>query len=88
MGAVALAYRVTPGLDVYDAHGDRLGSVTRVHGEVVEVKEGVLGLGRSLYVPADAVAGVSREDVYLTVGKDAIDGLGWHDWPAGLNDAG
>ena len=85
---MALAYQVTAGLDVYDAHGDKLGSITRVHRAVVEIKEGVMGLGRSLYVPINAVAGVSRDDVYLTVGKGAIDGLGWHDRPPGLSDAG
>jgi hypothetical protein len=85
---MALAYHVTRGLDVFDAHGDKLGSVIRVHPMVVEVKEGVLGLGRSLYVPRDAVASVSREQLYLTVGKSAVDGLGWRDRPPGLSDAG
>ena len=85
---MALAYQVTPGLDVFDAHGDKLGSVTRVHAAVVEVKEGVLGLGRSLFIPIDAVAGVKGEELFLTVGKSALDGLGWHDRPPGLSDAG
>ena len=85
---MALVYQVTRGLDVFDANGDKLGSVTRVHEAVVEVKEGVLGLGRSLYVPVDAVASVTRDELFLTVGKSAFDGLGWHDRPAGLSDAG
>ena len=85
---MAIAYQVTRGLDVLDANGDKLGSVTRVHDQVVEVKEGVLGLGRSLYVPVGAVASVNREELYLTVGKSALDGLGWHDRPPGLSDAG
>jgi hypothetical protein len=85
---MALAYLVTPGLDVFDAHGDKLGSVTRVHTLVVEVKEGVLGLGRSLYVPRQAVASVSRGELYLTVGTSAVDGLGWRERPPGLSDAG
>jgi hypothetical protein len=85
---MALAYQLERGLDVFDANGDKLGSVTRVHERVVEVKEGVLGLGRSLYVPVDAVASVNRDELFLTVGKSALDGLGWHDRPPGLSDAG
>jgi hypothetical protein len=85
---MAIAHPLTLGLDVFDANGDKLGSVTRVHAAVVEVKEGVLGLGRSLYVPVAAVASVTRAELYLTVGKSAFDGLGWHDRPAGLRDVG
>ncbi len=61
--------RILPGMDVCDVGGDKVGSVAAIHhvGEVpdpapaslpddiLEVKTGLLGLGKHLYVPVSAV---------------------------------
>ena len=52
------ARQITPGMDVCDVSGEKVGTVARV-GEVVEVKTGLLGLGKHLYVPPTEVDAVT-----------------------------
>ena len=72
--------RIQAGMSVCDARGSRLGSVARVHrydagaaieerndGEVLEVKTGVFGLGKHLYVPLGSIQEVVDDSVFLTV---------------------
>jgi hypothetical protein len=98
-----LVGRVASGMDACDANGDKIGTVARVHQlaavgagggaagrptAIVEVKTGILGLGKHLYVPMSAVQDVTEGCIFLSATKDALDGLGWHNRPAGLDDVG
>jgi hypothetical protein len=96
------ASRVAPGMDVCDANGDKIGTVARMHqpamvgggsggageGSIIEVKTGILGLGKHLYIPASAIQDLTEGCLFISASKDALDGLGWHNRPAGLDDAG
>jgi hypothetical protein len=62
--------QITPGMDVCDVSGEKVGTVARVHrpaatAEVVEVKTGPFGLGKHLYVPADEVDAVTEAGLIL-----------------------
>ena len=73
--------RIRSGMDVCDVGGDKIGSVGEVHhvsqvadpaaasvpDEIVEVKTGLLGLGKRLYVPLSAVQEVLAESIFLPV---------------------
>lgn len=88
-----LRTRIAIGMDVCDANGDKIGSIARVHHpaggeEILEVKTGVFGLGKPLYVPIAQVQDLTEGCVFLSAVKDDVDGMGWHDRPPGLDDAG
>jgi hypothetical protein len=69
------ARQITPGMDVCDVSGERVGTVARV-GDVVEVKTGLFGLGTHLYIPSDAVDGVTEAGVILKHAKHEFHGVG------------
>ena len=61
---------IAPGMDVCDVSGEKVGTVAHVHRpvaarEIVEVKTGPFGLGKHLYVPAEAVDGVTDAGLIL-----------------------
>jgi hypothetical protein len=72
--------RIQSGMDVCDSRGSRLGSVARVYrydgadepaddsDEVIEVKTGMLGLGKRLYVPFSHIQEVVTDSVFLSIG--------------------
>jgi hypothetical protein len=57
--------QIAPGMEDCDVSGEKVGTVARVHREVVEVKTGRFGLGKPLCVPPNAVDGVTEECVIL-----------------------
>ena len=62
--------QITPGMDVCDVSGEKVGTVARIHHpadarDVVEVKTGVFGLGKHLYIPPDEVDGVTEAGLML-----------------------
>ncbi len=67
-GREQLGRQITPGMDVCDVSGEKVGTVAHV-GEVVEVKTGPFGLGKHLYVPPEAVDGVTEAGVILKHAK-------------------
>lgn len=69
------ARQVTPGMDVCDVSGEKVGSVTRV-GAVMEVKTGPLGLGTHLYVPRSEVDAVTDAGVILKHAKHEFHDVG------------
>jgi hypothetical protein len=91
--------RILPGMDVCDVGGDKVGSITAVHhvGEVpdpapasmpddiLEVKTGLLGLGKHLYVPLSAVQEVLPESVFLSRPKEDFESLGYYTKPTHLS---
>ena len=68
--------QIAPGMDVCDVSGEKVGTVSRVHGAVVEVKTGPFGLGKHLYVPPDSVDGVTEAGVILRHAKQEFHGVG------------
>jgi len=56
--------QIAPGMDVSDVSGEKVGTVDRV-GELVEVKTGLFGLGKHLYVPMTEVDAVTEAGVIL-----------------------
>jgi hypothetical protein len=91
--------RIRSGMDVCDVGGDKVGSVGEVHHisqlpdsaagsvpeEVLEVKTGLLGLGKHLYVPMSAVQEVLTESVFLSHPKEEFESLGYYEKPAQLS---
>ena len=86
LGGADAPLHITPGAEVFDAAGHKLGTVAHLHedpagGDVVELKTGFLGLGKHLYVPRHAVGDVTEGGVFLTVSREEIDRHGWTQRP-------
>ena len=79
-------YQVIPGMDVCDVSGERVGSVVRVRGDTVEVKTGLFGLGRHLYVPPSAVNDVTEAGLILRHSKHEFHDFGLDAKPAEASD--
>jgi hypothetical protein len=66
-------------MEVRDIDGQKVGKVNRIlssptpHGEVFEVKTGLLGLGPPLYVPITLVQGVTGRSVFCWSTRDRIE---------------
>jgi hypothetical protein len=66
LGSVARVYR-------YDANDEPVvqpagGAPAAVYDEVLEVKTGVLGLGKRLFVPFGSIQEIVSDSVFLTIG--------------------
>ena len=89
---------IVSGMDVCDVSGDKIGSVAYLHrasslpaqatssvpDEILEVKTGLLGLGKRLYVPMSAVQEVLTESIFLSRPKEELESLGYYEKPAHL----
>jgi hypothetical protein len=73
-------------MDVCDVSGEKVGTVARVHREVIEVKTGPFGLGKHLYVPPNAVDGVTEAGVILRHPKQEFHDVGLDARPDQLTD--
>lgn len=67
--------QISPGMDVCDVSGEKVGTVARV-GDIVEVKTGLFGLGTHLYVPASEIDGVTEACVVLKHPKQEFHSIG------------
>ena len=90
---------IVSGMDVCDVGGDKIGSVAVFHRvvklpdpaaasapeETLEVKTGLLGLGKRLYVPMSAVQEVLTESIFLALPKEEFESLGYYEKPAHLS---
>jgi hypothetical protein len=79
-------HQVAPGLNVCDVSGEKVGTVARVRSEIIEVKTGLLGLGKHLYAPPSAVDGVTEAGVMLRHAKQEFHNVGLDARPAELSD--
>ena len=91
--------RIRPGMGVCDVGGDKIGSVAELHrfsqppdpaaasvpDEILEVKTGLLGLGKHLYVPMSDVQEVLTESVFLSRPREEFESLGYYEKPAQLS---
>ena len=90
---------IVPGMEVCDEGGAKIGSVAVFHRvimppdsatasapeEILEVKTGLLGLGKHLYVPMSAVQEVLAESVFISHPKEEFESLGYYEKPAHLS---
>ena len=92
--------RITPGMDVCDVTGEKVGSISHLYGfadataegvtpartgdEVIEVKTGFLGLGKHLYIPFSAVQEVLTDSIFLSKSRETFEELGYENKPAHL----
>ena len=96
---MAVSRPVISGMDVCDVSGDKIGSVAYLHRvtrqpdappasapeEILEVKTGLFGFGKHLYVPLSAVQEVLTESVFLSHPKEELESLGYYEKPAHLS---
>jgi len=78
--------QIAPGSDVCDVSGEKVGTVARVDGEVIEVKTGLFGLGKHLYVPPNEVDAVTGAGVILKHPKHEFHSVGLDTPPAQLSN--
>ena len=64
------------------------GVATAPREEMLEVKTGLLGLGKHYYVPFGAIQDVTTGCVFLNQPKDAMDQQGWEHRPDYLDEEG
>jgi hypothetical protein len=92
--------RITPGMDVCDVTGEKVGSISHMYGfadateegvtpartgdEVIEVKTGFLGLGKHYYFPLSAVQEVLTDSIFLSKSRETFEELGYENKPASL----
>ena len=50
---------------------------TMIREEILQVKTGLLGLGKHYYVPFSAIQDVTSGCVFVNQSKDRIDDMGW-----------
>lgn len=75
--------QIEPGWDVYDGHGEKIGSVNQIgpNRAYLHVQKGLL-FKKDFYIPARAITGVGDGRVMIDVPKDRIDDIGWDALPA------
>ena len=89
MGDEQSGRQITPGMDVCDVSGEKVGTVARVHHpatarDIVEVQTGFFGLGKHLYVPTEEVDGVTDAGLMLKHPKHEFHDVGLDARPVDL----
>ena len=79
--------RITPGLDVFDVEGHKVGTIAHLHDAgssdastvdgFFEMKTGFFGLGKHYYVPYRAVKDITTGGAFLKRSRSDFDALGW-----------
>ena len=97
MDEVKLA-RLVPGLQVCDVQGTKIGTLSHVHqfatddatptpafaDKVIEVKTGLLGLGKHLYIPTQAIEMVTDDNIVLNRPRAEVEAADWTTKPEQL----
>jgi hypothetical protein len=83
--------QIALGMDVCDVSGEKVGTVARVHHgaaahDVIEVKTGMLGLGKHLYVQTEEVDAVTEAGLILKHAKQEFHDAGLDARPESLSD--
>jgi hypothetical protein len=91
--------RITPGMEVCDVTGEKVGSISHVYSsaaatdeatpartgdEIFEVKTGFLGLGKHYYIPLGAVQEVLTDSIFVSSSRESFAELGYDEKPAHL----
>jgi hypothetical protein len=89
--------RITPGMDVCDVTGEKVGSIAHIYrfddaagentparagDEFIEVKTGFLGFGKHLYIPLNEVQEVLTDSIFLSKSRESFEELGYENKPA------
>jgi hypothetical protein len=74
VGSISRVYRTDPAAA---RPRDAVAVATMRREDVLEVKTGLLGLGKHYYVPFDAILDVTSGCIFVKEPKDRIDELGW-----------
>jgi len=77
LGTIAHVYRH----EVAAATGVPGAELTPPAEDVIEVKTGLFGLGKHLYVPVSAVTDTTTDAVFLSRSRDELAELGWERKP-------
>jgi len=92
--------RITPGMDVCDITGDKVGSISHIYRfdespepdvaarsgeEIIEVKTGFMGFGKHFYVPLSAVQEVLTDSIFLSKSRETFEQLGYDTRPSHLD---
>ncbi len=87
LGTVARVYRHDPATVTGADAGTRpTAGGLPPRDEVIEVKSGLLGLGKHHYVPMSAVQDVTQGGVFLSASKEELDSRGWDQKPDYLDE--
>jgi uncharacterized protein (TIGR02271 family) len=73
---------IAEGFDVYGSDESKIGTVGQVFDDYFKMDTGFLGLGEDYYVPFSSIARVTVDRVYLSIAKDRLKSMGWHDRPS------
>jgi uncharacterized protein (TIGR02271 family) len=71
--AKAFKNEVRDGMDVFDADGQKVGSVAESAEGYLRVPTGLLGMGKEHYIPLSAIRSVEGRAIHLSVAKDQFD---------------
>lgn len=93
--------RITPGMDVCDVTGEKVGSIAHIYQfedaatedvtparateEIIEVKTGFLGFGKHLFIPVSAVQEVLTDSIFLSKSRETFEELGYEEKPTHLS---
>jgi hypothetical protein len=82
--------QIQKGADIYGANGNKIGTVSEIGPDYLQVAHGFLDLAHDLYVPFTAVRNVEDNGrrVNLDVTKDQINHMGWNHKPSSTVGAG
>lgn len=86
--------KIAPHMDVFDFDGHKVGTVAHVYerpapsgagvddeDSIFEVKTGLFGLGKHLYIPFSAVKDVTEGGIFLGKARADFEYLGWYTKP-------
>ena len=85
-GSVARVYRNELAAVGGETPAAASGVGTMTRDEILEVKTGLLGLGKHFYVPFSAIQDVTSGCVFINQPKDALERQGWHVKPDYLDE--
>jgi hypothetical protein len=83
-GSISRVYRHEMAAAMSSASTSNVGTMPRE--EILEVKTGLFGLGKHLYVPFSAIQDVTSGCVFVNESKDRVDDMGWDVKPDHLEE--
>lgn len=78
---------IQPGFQIVGKNGEEIGKIASCNRDYCEVTTGFLGLGKTLFVPLDAITTSRGTIVYVNATADQVQQLGWDKPPVGRGAA-
>ena len=85
-GSISRVYRHEMAAATSGASSGGVGTMPMPRDEILEVKTGMFGLGKHLYVPFSAIQDVTSGCVFINQPKDSLDQQGWDGKPDYLDE--